>query len=76
MVNTRSHGSTSHVPPAHTSRLAGPSVLAEMERMYSDMMTEAQNQIFTKVEVLRYEIESLRKHLLPLITNLDSRLAP
>lgn len=75
MINTRAHGNTFHVPPAYTSTLAGSSVMAEIERMFSDMMKEAQDQIFTRVEVLRYEIESLRKRLLPLITNLDSRLA-
>lgn len=71
MTNTRSRGSSSFGPPISLSGRAGSSFIAEMKCICDDMVVKASNQSVTEIEVLGYEIESLRESMILLITSID-----
>lgn len=74
MKITRSRGSLSPAPAVPISGQAGIFITAEMNCICSDMVSEAQFKSFTEIEILRYEIEFFREHLVALITSIDWRL--
>lgn len=59
--------------PASSFGQICPIAMAEVRKIFREMVTEAKNQAVTMTEVPRHEIEPLRKHMLTMITEIGSK---